>query len=109
MRQSSLVVLPSRAESFGSVLVEALACGTPVVSTRSGGPEDIVRDEVGKLVPSEDPAALADAIATILAERARYQPARLREYALRRFGWESVTAQTFDVYREVLDGHGARR
>src|SRR5262249_62336963 len=47
MQESALLVLPSRRESFGSVLVEALACGTPVVATRCGGPEDIVNDSVG--------------------------------------------------------------
>src|SRR5262249_39107193 len=58
MQDSALLVLPSRRESLGMVLAEALACGTPVVSTRCGGPEDIVTDEVGVLVPTEDPEAL---------------------------------------------------
>ena len=61
MRESAVLVLPSRRESFGSVLVEALACGTPVVATSCGGPEDIVTDAVGRLVPVENAEALAGA------------------------------------------------
>src|SRR5262249_62288753 len=72
MAKSTVVVLPSRAESFGSVLVEALACGTPVVATRCGGPEDIVNDDVGKLVPKEDARALADGLLSVLEDRGRF-------------------------------------
>jgi glycosyltransferase involved in cell wall biosynthesis len=86
IQESALLVLPSRAESFGTVLVEALACGTPVVATRCGGPEDIVNDQVGVLVPSEDPQALAKGIQHVLDRRKDFDPARLRSYALERFG-----------------------
>lgn len=99
MRQSALLVLPSRAESFGAVLVEALASGTPVVATRSGGPEDIVREGVGVLVPPNDPAELADAISGVLARRESYEPDRLRHYALTRFSWDRVTAAIQSAYR----------
>lgn len=98
MRTSALLVLPSRRETFGSVLIEALACGTPIVATRSGGPETIVTDEVGKLVPVEDPAALAAAIEGVLHRRDRYDPTRLRAYALERYSWKSVAQQIVGLY-----------
>jgi glycosyltransferase involved in cell wall biosynthesis len=102
MRGSSVVVLPSRAESFGAVLVEALASGTPVVATRCGGPEDIVRPEVGALVPPDDPEALASAIARTLAERERFDVDALRRYALDRFEWSLVATQIRDWYDVAL-------
>ena len=90
MAESAAVVLPSRAESFSAVLIEALACGTPVVATASGGPEEIVRDDVGLLVPPEDPRALADAIVAVLHMPERFPPEELRRYAVSRFGWEAI-------------------
>ena len=102
MAESVVVVLPSRAESFGSVLIEALACGTPVVSSRSGGPEDIVDESVGKLVPKEDPAALARALVEVLDTPERYDPESTRRRVLERFGWESIVARTLEVYRDVV-------
>ncbi len=102
IQRSALLVLPSRAESFGMVLVEALACGTPVVATRCGGPEDIVSAEVGILVPPEDPQALAAGIAQVLDRRSDYDPAKLRAYALERFGLESVGKRLQELYAEAL-------
>ena len=102
MRQSALLVLPSRAESFGAVLVEALASGTPVVATRSGGPEDIVQDGVGVLVPPNDPEKLAEAILEVLARPGSFEPERLRRYALARFSWERVVDETESAYRSAL-------
>lgn len=104
MRESTMLVLPSRAESFGAVLVEALACGTPVVATRCGGPEEIVNDKVGILVPREDDNALALAIEQILDHRHNYDPVQLRAYALKRFAWKNITHSIIDLYNEVLDG-----
>ncbi len=104
IQESAVLVLPSRAESFGMVLVEALACGTPVVATRCGGPEDIVNEDVGVLVPPEDPRALAAGIAQVLDRRGDYDPAKLREYALQRFGLEAVGKQLQELYAEALAG-----
>src|SRR5947207_1768944 len=57
-------------EGFGISLVEASACGLPVVAGNSGGVPDAVRDgETGLLVPPEDPAALADAVCRVLGDR----------------------------------------
>lgn len=102
MRRSALLVLPSRRETLGAVLIEALACGTPVVATRCGGPEDVVNDAVGKLVPSEDPSALADAMEAVLKQREQYDPQVLRKYAAERFSWQTIVAQTIDLYRSAL-------
>jgi glycosyltransferase involved in cell wall biosynthesis len=103
MRESGVVVLPSRLETFGAVLVEALASGTPVVATASGGPQEIVTDEVGRLVPTEDADALADALVDVLARRADFPPERLREHAVSRYSWSSIADRYVDLYRSVLE------
>jgi glycosyltransferase involved in cell wall biosynthesis len=103
MRTSALLVLPSRAESFGAVLVEALACGTPVVSTRCGGPEDIVTKEVGVLVPKEDVDELAKGIESVMARRRIYHPTRLRTHALENFAWHGIARRTVDVYNKAVE------
>lgn len=66
---AELLVVAAEEESFGRTVIEAMATGTPVVSTRCGGPEEIVLDKyTGLLVSKNDPAALAQAIAHILGD-----------------------------------------
>ncbi len=68
---ATLLVLPSRSEGFGRVLVEALCRGRPVVATRVGGIRDVVEDGVnGLLVEPRRPDELADALVRILSDRA---------------------------------------
>jgi len=107
MRSSSVLVLPSQAETFGAVLVEALACGTPVVATRSGGPEDIVTPELGRLVDYGDARALAAALLEVLRNRQLFLPERLREHALREWNWAHIADRYYDLYCEVLSEHAA--
>lgn len=102
MQQSAATVLPSRRESFGTVLIESLACGTPVIATRCGGPEDIVGAEQGLLVPVEDVGALAAAIETMLCQSDRYPRAALARQATERYAWDVVARQTMAVYQEAL-------
>jgi glycosyltransferase involved in cell wall biosynthesis len=65
-----IYVSSSTTEGFSIVCVEAMACGIPVVATRSGGPETILtHGRTGLLVPVGDPVAMANAIATLVADR----------------------------------------
>ena len=84
-------VLPSRTEGLPRVVLEAQATGTPVVATRVGGvPEVIQDDETGKLVESERPDVLAEALSSLLAsEDDRHRLGRNGRIAIEsRFSWE---------------------
>lgn len=96
-----LLVLPSRAEGFGLVLIEAMAAGVPVVATNVPGIRDVVRhDFTGLLVPPGSPADLARAIDAIVSSPALRR--RLVESARRevreRFSWDVVLPR----YHELL-------
>jgi glycosyltransferase involved in cell wall biosynthesis len=103
MREAcDVFVLSSRSETFGCVLAEALACGRPVVSTRCGGPEDIVTDAgLGELCPPGDPDALAAAILKVAARLDDYDPAAIRAEAVARFSWPAVAARIAAEYQAI--------
>ena len=112
LRSTTALLVPSLFEGFGLPAVEALACGTPVIASRAGALAEVVtRAGAGTLVPPADPVALAAAIAALLsdweAQQARAVAARERIEA--EFGWPQVARSTVDVYRHVLEDHGARR
>jgi glycosyltransferase involved in cell wall biosynthesis len=88
---ASCLVHPSRSEGLPCVLVEALLCGRPVIATDVGGTGELVNDRTGRLVPGEDPAALAKAIDEVIGERDRggWRPSTLRELA-EPFSWEAM-------------------
>lgn len=94
-------VCSSRTETLSCVLNEAAACGKPVISTRCGGPEDIVTEETGLLVPVDDVEALAGAMLRMLDTAADYDPQRIRELTVSRFGVETVCAQLLAACREA--------
>lgn len=70
-QEASIFALPSDEEGFGVVLLEAMACGVPVVSTRSGGPDGIITDgDDGYLVPLDDARMLSSRLAHLLQDLA---------------------------------------
>ncbi len=72
LREHDLFVLPSRSEAFPNALIEAMATALPVVATRVGGIPEVVRDGVnGRLVPPDDPAALAGAVVALMDDPAQ--------------------------------------
>ena len=100
--ETDLLVLASRAETYGMVVTEALARGIPVVATDVGGVREALGDG-GVLVPPEDPAALADALRTWLTDAEHRSD--LRAAALRRretlTGWERTTALVAGALRAL--------
>jgi glycosyltransferase involved in cell wall biosynthesis len=97
-------------EGFGQVVVEAMACGVPVIASAAGGPAEIITDAVdGLLVPPGDARALADAIAELLEDGALR--ARLTEAGAvkaQRYRPERVAAEVEAVYGSVLANPGRR-
>ncbi len=100
------LVVSSLAETFGVVVVEALASGVPVVATRCGGPEGTVTPDLGVLVEKANSAALADGIMDVLSRPGDFPPAHLRRVAEERFGHETISARLVELYREVLGRSG---
>ena len=99
-RAADLFVLPSRLEACPTVALEALACGTPVVSSDNpGGVElhGLFGDDVA-VVPREDPGRLADAIIAALAEPRRTRPATA-DTLEREFRPKAVAANYYAIYR----------
>jgi glycosyltransferase involved in cell wall biosynthesis len=104
MNAAALVVVPSRRESFGTVIVEAMACGKPVVATESGGPVDLITPEVGLIVPPGDPEALAAAVVEVARNRNRYDARRIRSRAVESYSWPVVAERIASLYRQSLNG-----
>ena len=100
---ADMLVLSSQAETFGCVLIEALACGKPVVSTRCGGPEDIITaDFLGRLADNEDPGDLARAMGEVARNLPAFDPARIRRHAVETFGFAAVARRIAALYDEIL-------
>jgi teichuronic acid biosynthesis glycosyltransferase TuaC len=98
---ADLLVLPSFYDSFGIVLIEAMACGLPVVATRCGGPEDIVTDEVGRLVEVGNAESLAAGIGAVLDRYECYDREKIRRCAEERYDYHRLAARIVEIYEKV--------
>ena len=103
MKSATLLALPSDGEAFGRVVIEAWACGLPVVSTNAGGPAEIITEgETGLLVPVDAPRALAQKIVLLLSDAPLRD--RLTTNGLLRvkdFSLDAHTHGIVKVYREL--------
>ncbi|HVO71736.1 MAG TPA: glycosyltransferase, partial [Aggregatilineaceae bacterium] len=95
---------PTWKEQFGRVIVEAMACGVPVVGSSSGAIPDVIGD-AGLVFPEGDTGALADRLLQVLRslDLRHDLAARGRQRVLERYTQAQVAAQTVDVYHTMLD------
>jgi glycosyltransferase involved in cell wall biosynthesis len=100
LRSSDVCVSASRYESFGITMVEALACGTPVIATKTAGGEEIIQDGVnGYLVPIGSPRPIADALLRIVKRRKAFSSAALRIPIVEKYSYEAVARKLEAIYR----------
>jgi starch synthase len=105
LTHAAVFAIPSVYEPLGIVNLEAMACGTAVAGSRTGGIPEVVADgETGLLVPPDDPRALAEALNALLRDpaRARAMGQAGRKRAIAEFGWPAIAAQTADLYAELV-------
>ncbi|MCH8532902.1 MAG: glycosyltransferase [Saccharospirillum sp.] len=103
MQNCHCYVLSSHYETFGVVLIEALALGKPVVATRCEGPEDIVDDSNGILVPVGDVQAMSEAMVSMIQDHERFSPQQLRDQCKERFGPVAIANRLQGMYSQVLN------
>lgn len=104
LQTCSFFALPSRYESFGMVYIEAMACGKPVIGTRTVGPDEVIEEECGFLVPVDDVNALAEKILVLLDDRelGKKMGRAGRRIAEEKYSWDAVGKRIIKVYEEVL-------
>lgn len=102
MSRADVFVLSSEYETFGVVVTEALALGKPVIATRCGGPEDIVGEEDGILVPVNDVESLSCAMEKIREEINKYDASEISGRCFNRFSEKFIAKRLMKFYELAL-------
>lgn len=97
-----IVVVASLYETFGMTMLEAMSCGKPIVATKCGGPNDVVNEDIGILVPPRDASALANGIRRVITDYSRYDPQRIRGYVLNEYDYGIVKSRFSALYEKLL-------
>lgn len=103
LASSDCFVLSSRVETFGIVLIEAMAKGLPVIATRCGGPEEFVTAETGVLVPNDDCESLAFAMKKMRMDAKNYNKEKIKKYCYENFSQKAIGEKIVEVYKHVLN------
>lgn len=101
MNSAHLFCLPSQYEPFGIVLIEALACGTPVIATGKGGPVEIINNENGILLQQRTPQAIATAIHQIHQQYPKFNTQKIITKTVDKYRKSEILHQIEEVYSQV--------
>ncbi len=106
MQQASAFILFSRFESQPCVILEALCCGLPVISTNVGGIPDLLNETNGILVESEDIDGLVLAMKSMIEQYQRFNRTAIAEAAKATFNYHTIGARHIQYYDLVLKSSG---
>lgn len=106
--QADVFVLPSLSEGFPNVILEAMACGLPIVTTKVGGIPDIVTDGVnGYLVDAKNPDAIAEKILILLQNGQLSEEISIKnKEKVKKYKWENVVCKLEKIYLKILTDTG---
>ncbi len=102
MRESDFFVLPSLCETFGCVLIEALACGLPVIASRVGPIPELIKPEHGILIDPTNLEELVTALKFMLENHHKYDPMKISGYAWKNFSHSAIGKRLEEVYRKTI-------
>lgn len=102
MQRSTALVMFSEFENQPCVILEALCCGLPVISSRVGGVHEIIDASNGLLVPSRDVEALAEAMHKLLTQRSTYSSMDIAARASAAYSYSVVASQLLSIYQSML-------
>jgi len=97
---ADVLALPSRNETFGLTILEALASGIPVVAINQGGPTNLLHTRVGALATPGDPVDFADKLARVLLDKSL--AAQCRTYVAEHFSWDKTFLKLLTIYDNLL-------
>lgn len=100
---SHALVSTSKFETFGVSIIEALACGKPVIATNSGGVSEIVSDSEGILVKSWSPEDLSSSMEKLLKNYSNYIPEEIAANCLRRYSNAKISSKILAMYSDALE------
>jgi glycosyltransferase involved in cell wall biosynthesis len=102
MRESDFFILNSNYETFSVVCLEALSSGIPVISTRCGGPEEFINENVGILIEKGNQQELIDSINYMLDNFNKYDAKMLHKYVENKFGLDIIGKRIYSLYLDAL-------
>lgn len=103
LHESDVFVCSSHHETFGIVMIEAMAMGLPVVATKCGGSEEIVTEATGLLVSRNSVDALAEGMGSVARNLDHYKKEEIRNHICRNYDSANVVAKIEQLYRSVLE------
>jgi glycosyltransferase involved in cell wall biosynthesis len=102
IQAADFMVLSSNYETFGTVVIECLSCGIPVVATNVGIVPEVINETNGIIIPSGDDKALENAISEMLDQYGSYDPQTIRNTVLAKFDNETIAKQLLEIYQQSI-------
>ena len=102
MKNSDFFVLNSTHETFAIVCAEALSSGIPVISTRCGGPEEYIDDDMGILIDPRNHKDLVNAMYYMLDNATKYDSEKMHQYIEDRFSYDAVGLKIYNIYKSII-------
>ena len=105
LQHSDIFILPSRGENFSVAVLEALACGMPVIASICGGIRECIDSKNGLLFPVNDTYALAKSIQKMVKDINKYDRKAIAEDCQARFSSEVIAKQLIQIFEDTIKKH----